>query len=66
MKIAKVGNIVEFMDGFQGIVEKLYDNSVLVNLTCMENYRQLDLEEKTVVNHRNYTIIKETINKTDE
>ncbi|WP_382920100.1 DUF2187 family protein [Streptomyces sp. NPDC057062] len=24
----------------------------------MENYRELELEEKTVINHKNYTIIQ--------
>ncbi|WP_062104443.1 YkvS family protein [Bacillus niameyensis] len=60
MKIAEVGNIIEFRDGLQGIVEKVNENSVIVDLTYMENYRDYDLEEKTVVNHKNYKIIKET------
>jgi len=57
MKIAQVGNIIEFKDGLQGIVEKVNENSVIVDLTYMENYRELDLEHKTVVNHKNYRII---------
>lgn len=60
MKIAEIGNIIEFRDGLQGIVEKVNENSVIVDLTYMENYRDYDLEEKTVVNHKNYKIIKET------
>ncbi|KRG10899.1 YkvS family protein [Lederbergia galactosidilytica] len=58
MKIAEIGDIVEFKDGLQGIVEKVNENSVIVDLTYMENYRDFDLEEKTVVNHKNYKIIK--------
>ncbi|MCJ8006070.1 YkvS family protein [Lederbergia wuyishanensis] len=62
MKIAEVGNIIEFRDGLQGIVEKINENSVIVDLTYMENYRDFDLEEKTVVNHKNYKIIQESVN----
>lgn len=61
MKIAKVGDLIEFRDGLQGIVEKINDNSVIVDLTYMENYRELELEEKTVVNHKKYKIIKESV-----
>lgn len=57
VKKADVGNLIEFRDGLQGIVEKVNENSVIVDLTYMENYRDLDLEEKTVVNHKNYKII---------
>jgi uncharacterized protein YkvS len=61
MKIAKVGDLIEFKGGLQGIVEKINDNSVIVDLTYMENYRELELEEKTVVNHKNYKIIKDSV-----
>jgi len=57
MKIAEIGNIIEFKDGLQGIVEKVNENSVIVDLTYMENFDQLDLEEKTVVNHKRYKIL---------
>lgn len=60
MKIANVGNVIEFKEGLQGIVEKVNENSVIVDLTYMKNYRELDLEQKTVVNHKNYTIIKDS------
>ncbi|AZV42064.1 MULTISPECIES: DUF2187 family protein [Peribacillus] len=58
MKKAEVGNIIEFREGLQGIVEKVNENSVIVDVTYMDNYRDLELEQKTVVNHKNYTIIK--------
>ncbi|TYR79827.1 DUF2187 domain-containing protein [Priestia megaterium] len=61
MKIAEVGNIIEFKNGLQGIVEKVNENSVIVDLTYMTNYRDLDLEQRTVVNHKNYTIINTAI-----
>lgn len=58
MKIAEIGNIIEFKDGLKGIVEKVNENSVIVDLTYMDNYRDLDLERRTVVNHKNYTIVE--------
>ncbi|MFD1705716.1 YkvS family protein [Siminovitchia sediminis] len=61
MKVAKVGDLIEFKNGLRGIVEKINENSVIVDLTYMENYRELDLEEKTVINHRNYKIITESV-----
>ena len=57
MKVAEIGNIIEFKDGLQGIVEKVNENSVIVDLTYMENFSELELEEKTVVNHKRYKII---------
>ena len=57
MTIAEIGNIIEFKDGLQGIVEKVNENSVIVDLTYMENFDELEIEEKTVVNHKRYTII---------
>lgn len=60
MKRAKVGNVIEFREGLQGIVEKVNENSVIVDLTYMDNYRDLELDQRTVVNHKNYRIIKET------
>jgi Uncharacterized protein conserved in bacteria (DUF2187). len=58
MKIACVGDIIEFKGGLRGIVEKVNENSVIVDLTYMKNYRELDLQEKTVVNHKNYRIVE--------
>ncbi|GAA0324552.1 YkvS family protein [Bacillus carboniphilus] len=61
MKRAEVGNIIEFRNGLRGVVEKVNENSVIVDLTFMDNYRDLDLEQKTVVNHKNYKVLKESI-----
>lgn len=58
MTVAEVGNIVEFMDGLIGRVEKINDNSVIVDLTIMENFNDLDLPEKTVINHKRYKIVE--------
>ncbi|MCM2533575.1 DUF2187 family protein [Neobacillus pocheonensis] len=60
MKIAEVGNIIEFRGGLQGVVEKVNENSVIVDLTFMDNYRDLELDQRTVVNHKNYKIVKES------
>nr|WP_106783895.1 DUF2187 family protein [Lysinibacillus timonensis] len=57
MKIAEVGNIIVFKDGLQGVVEKVNENSVIVDLTIMENFHDLEMEEKTVVNHKRYKIL---------
>ncbi|HZH62078.1 MAG TPA: DUF2187 family protein [Metabacillus sp.] len=60
MKIAKVGSIIEFKDGLTGVVEKVNENSVIVDLTYMDNFHDLDLDRRTVVNHKNYKIIKDS------
>ncbi|AJC96573.1 MULTISPECIES: YkvS family protein [Staphylococcus] len=59
MTIAEVGDIVEFYDGIRGKVEKINDNSVIVDLTIMENFASLDLPEKTVINHKRYKIVEQ-------
>ena len=59
MTIAEVGDIVEFYDGIRGKVEKINDNSVIVDLTIMDNFTSLDLPEKTVINHKRYKIVEQ-------
>lgn len=61
MKIAKIGNVIEFRNGLTGIVEKVNENSVIVDVTIMDNYRDLELDSLTVVNHKNYKIIKDSV-----
>ncbi|MDA1475774.1 DUF2187 family protein [Bacillus sp. CLL-7-23] len=61
MKIAKVGNVIEFKNGLTGVVEKVNENSVIVDVTIMDNYRDLELDSLTVVNHKNYKIIKDSL-----
>ncbi|MCM3767419.1 MULTISPECIES: DUF2187 family protein [Bacillaceae] len=61
MKRAEVGNVIEFRGGLQGIVEKVNENSVIVDLTYMDNYRDLELDQRTVVNHKNYKVIRESV-----
>ena len=58
MKIAKVGNVIEFKNGLTGVVEKVNENSVIVDVTIMDNY--LELDSLSVVNHKNYKIIRDS------
>ncbi|GLF90274.1 hypothetical protein Saga11_15330 [Bacillus safensis] len=60
MKIAKIGNVIEFRNGLTGVVEKVNENSVIVDVTIMDNYRDLELDSLTVVNHKNYKIIQDS------
>lgn len=60
MKIAKVGNVIEFKNGLTGVVEKVNENSVIVDVTIMDNYRDLELDSLTVVNHKNHKIIRDS------
>lgn len=59
MKKAEVGNVIEFKDGLRGVVEKVNENSVIVDLSYMENFRELELDQRTVINHKNYKVIKD-------
>ncbi|WP_066174747.1 YkvS family protein [Bacillus marinisedimentorum] len=59
MEIAKIGDLVAFKEGMRGKVEVVYENSVIVDLTVMDNYQELDFENsKTVVNHKKYEILE--------
>ena len=58
MTVAEVGNIVEFYDGLRGRVEKINDNSVIVDLTIMDIFNELKKKKKTVINHKRYTIVE--------
>lgn len=62
MKIAQLGNIVQWTCSktnlsLKGTVLNVYDNSVVVDLRVNENWKELGLEERTVVKHKNYTIV---------
>lgn len=54
---AEVGDIVEF-DGMLGKVEKINENSVIVDITINEEWNENEDFEKTVVNHKRYKIKK--------
>ncbi|WP_344703521.1 YkvS family protein [Salinicoccus jeotgali] len=58
MVAAQVGNIIEFQ-GMKGRVEKVNDNSVIVDITMDKNFDEHEMFEKTVVNHKRYTIVEE-------
>ncbi|WP_242985992.1 DUF2187 family protein [Oceanobacillus zhaokaii] len=54
--MAGIGDEISFKSGVKGIVEKIYQNSVIVTVT--ENSTDLEFEgDKTVVGHKNYEII---------
>ncbi|MCG7332997.1 YkvS family protein [Salinicoccus roseus] len=57
VEAAKVGNIVEF-DGMKGKVEKVNENSVIVDVTINDDFDEHEMFEKTVVNHKRYKIIE--------
>lgn len=61
--IAQKGDIVTFERGsqiLQGKVISILENSVVVDLLVMDNFESLSLEHsRTVVAHKNYTIISE-------
>ncbi|GEK31412.1 DUF2187 domain-containing protein [Kurthia zopfii] len=63
MTTAEIGDIIEFQDGLRGKVEKVNENSVIVDLTIMENFASLEMEEKTVINHKRYKIIESSSSK---
>lgn len=55
-KIAEIGDHILFKDGIKGIVERVNENSVIVNVT--ENKTELEVEgNRTVVKHKNYKVI---------
>ncbi len=55
---AEVGDFVEFNDGQLGRVEKVNENSVIVDITINEDWDENEDFEKTVVNHKRYKILK--------
>jgi uncharacterized protein YkvS len=55
-KIAEMGDHILFKKAIKGIVEKVNENSVIVNIT--ENKTELKFEgNRTVVAHKNYKIL---------
>jgi uncharacterized protein YkvS len=55
-RIAELGDHILFKNGVKGIVEKVNENSVIVNIT--ENKTEVEFEgNRTVVAHKNYKVI---------
>jgi uncharacterized protein YkvS len=53
---ANIGDEIISKSGIKGIVEKVNENSVIINIT--ENLSQQQFEgDKTVVAHKNYKIL---------
>ncbi|WP_088090792.1 DUF2187 family protein [Bacillus sp. OV166] len=54
--MAELGDYILFKNGIKGIVEKVYENSVIVNIT--ENKTEWQFEgNRTVVAHKNYKVL---------
>ncbi|MFF3023671.1 DUF2187 family protein [Gottfriedia sp. NPDC057948] len=55
-KIAEIGEHVLFKNEIKGIVEKVNENTVIVNI--IDNKTELVFEgNRTVVSHKNYKVI---------
>ncbi|PGL67868.1 DUF2187 family protein [Bacillus sp. AFS055030] len=55
-KIAELGDHVLFKNAIKGIVVKVNENTVIVNI--IENKTSLEFEgNRTVVSHKNYQVI---------
>jgi uncharacterized protein YkvS len=55
-KKAEIGDRIFFKNGVKGIVEKVYDNSVITKIT--ENNTELEFKENiTVIAHKNYKVL---------
>ncbi|WP_042462052.1 DUF2187 family protein [Neobacillus dielmonensis] len=57
MKIAEVNDQIRSNKGIVGIVEKVYENSVMIKI--LENPTDISFENNvTVINHKNYKVIQ--------
>ncbi|PLS01417.1 DUF2187 family protein [Neobacillus cucumis] len=55
-KKAEIGDRIFFKNGVKGIVQKVYDNSVITKI--IENKTELEFKENiTVVAHKNYRVL---------
>lgn len=55
-KKAEIGDRIFFKNGVKGIVEKVYDNSVITKIT--ENNTEFEFKENiTVIAHKNYKVL---------
>lgn len=55
-RIAEIGDQIFFKNGIIGIVEKVNENSVIVNI--IENQTELEFGgDRTVISHKNYKVI---------
>ncbi|MBT2737748.1 DUF2187 family protein [Bacillus sp. ISL-7] len=55
-EIAEMGDHILFKNGIKGIVEKVNENSVIVNI--IENMTEGEFEgNRTVVAHKNYKVL---------
>ncbi|MED2737228.1 DUF2187 family protein [Bacillus toyonensis] len=59
MKIAEIGQTIKTESGIKGIVDKVTENSVVIDILVNPTDKEYG-NQRTVVNHKNYTIIKAT------
>lgn len=56
IKVADVGDKIVSMQGIKGKVEKVKENSVIIEI--LENFSDREfLNNRTVISHKNYVII---------
>lgn len=59
LKVAEVGQTIKSNKGIIGEVNKVYENSVIIKI--IENPTDVSYDNMTtVINHKNYIILKET------
>ncbi|WP_088363134.1 DUF2187 family protein [Bacillus cereus] len=57
MQIAKIGQTIKTSLGIKGIVDKVTENAVIIDILANPTDKEFG-NDRTVVNHKNYTIIK--------
>ncbi|MGN5650823.1 DUF2187 family protein [Bacillus sp. Brlt_9] len=57
MKIAEIGQTIKTNLGIKGIVDKVTENAVVIDILANPTDKEFG-NDRTVVNHKNYTIIK--------
>ncbi|MCM3570630.1 DUF2187 family protein [Neobacillus mesonae] len=58
MKTAKINDRIRSKKGIVGIVEKVYENSVMIKI-ALNRTGVLYENNVTVINHKNYQILKQ-------
>ncbi|MFC7391966.1 YkvS family protein [Scopulibacillus cellulosilyticus] len=58
MQKAEINDLIEFWNGLQAKVISVFNNTVIADLTCMDNFNELNLEPRTVLTHQEYKVIK--------
>lgn len=57
---AKIGDLIEFEDNKQGVVVKILNNTVVVDISYMENYNFHTMgHERQVVHYSEYKVLSQ-------